>query len=305
MKKCIITVGVSASGKTTWTTEFINERLNLGEQWVDINRDVIRRDIFNLKSNSSDFNWNDWKWKWEKEVKNKWNLEINYFLSNFDSLNLSGIVISDTNLNPSTRAFLETKFKEAGFEVEYKFFPISFEEAVKRDRARKISIGHSAIAEQLEKYNNQFGEKYTPDKTLPKTVLVDIDGTLAKKGDRNIFDWEKVDVDFLNEEISDILWGINTRCGYCIVLISGRDESCRDKTEKWVKDKLSFSPNAIFMRPVNDMRKDYIVKKELFNRYVRNNYNVRFVIDDRPVCCRLWMNLGIKTFICGNPWIEF
>ena len=36
--KAILTIGVSASGKTTWAEQFVKEN----EWWVNINRDDIR-----------------------------------------------------------------------------------------------------------------------------------------------------------------------------------------------------------------------------------------------------------------------
>jgi len=61
----------------------------------------------------------------------------------------------------------------------------------------------------------------------------------------------------------------------------------------------------LFMRAADDMRKDTVVKEELFWQNIAPNYNVLFAIDDRPCVVRLWQKLGIKTFAVGNPWIEF
>jgi len=35
------------------------------------------------------------------------------------------------------------------------------------------------------------------------------------------------------------------------------------------------------MRAAGDMRKDLIVKRELFDRHIRDRYRIAFVLDDR------------------------
>ncbi len=48
------------------------------------------------------------------------------------------------------------------------------------------------------------------------------------------------------------------------------------------------------MREAGDMRKDSIVKKELFDQHIRGKYNVRMVIDDRDQVVDMWRNeLGL------------
>lgn len=38
------------------------------------------------------------------------------------------------------------------------------------------------------------------------------------------------------------------------------------------------------------------VKKELFDRYVRDKYNIRFVLDDRDRVVKMWRNeIGLKV----------
>ena len=63
--------------------------------------------------------------------------------------------------------------------------------------------------------------------------------------------------------------------------------------------------SALFMRAPGDMRKDTIVKEEIFWRDIADNFNVQFVVDDRPSVCRMWRELGLKVLQVGNPHIEF
>jgi len=50
------------------------------------------------------------------------------------------------------------------------------------------------------------------------------------------------------------------------------------------------------MREVGDMRKDRIVKLELFNEHIRHNYRVVAVWDDRKQVVEMWRALGLTVF---------
>jgi predicted kinase len=63
MKKAILTVGISASGKSTWAAEHIYNNPNT----VEINRDNIRAAVHYHKT-KTEFSWTTWNRKWEKEV---------------------------------------------------------------------------------------------------------------------------------------------------------------------------------------------------------------------------------------------
>lgn len=304
-KRCILTIGVSASGKTTWANNFIQEMNDRGSWWIDINRDDIRTEIFKKKLSLDNFSWLKWNIKWEKEVLRIWRERIFAVTEDFDNTSsLAGVVISDTNLNPKTRNWLIDVFGKNGYDIEFKFFPISYEEAVKRDKARAASVGASAIAEQIEKYWAQFGERYHPNEENPKAVIVDIDGTLAHANHRGIFRWDEVETDDVDVVVRDIVIGLNHQ-GYKILITSGRDEVCREKTLAWLRSNLGFEPTELFMRPTNDFRKDVIVKKEIFDNFIRDRFNVVAAIDDRPCVVRLWMSLGIKTIALGFQNKEF
>lgn len=41
-------------------------------------------------------------------------------------------------------------------------------------------------------------------------------------------------------------------------------------------------------------RKDVVIKRELFDRYIRDNYQVLFVLDDRNQVVDMWRELGLK-----------
>lgn len=145
---------------------------------------------------------------------------------------------------------------------------------------------------------------YEPNTTLPQAVIFDIDGTLAHMNNRGPFDWKKVGTDSVDYIVRTMLYGFESY-GYKIVLMSGRDEICRDETLGWCSDN-HIQCDSLCMRPYRDYRKDAIVKEELFYTYVAPYYNVKAVVDDRPQVVRMWYDIGIAKVICvGNPWKEF
>jgi hypothetical protein len=42
------------------------------------------------------------------------------------------------------------------------------------------------------------------------------------------------------------------------------------------------------MRAEKDNRKDSIIKRELFDKHIRDKYHVDFVLDDRDQVVRMW-----------------
>lgn len=302
MKQCIMTVGISASGKTTWANEFVTALRNEGEKWVNLNRDEIRAEVFYRMTGNTKFEWRLWNRKWEKIVTAEWKSAIEQIINDPDML---GLVISDTNLNPKTRSYIEGVFGAAGWQVKKQFFEISYEEAVKRDLQRENPVGSSAIAEQIEKYWEQFGERYTPNTSLPKAVIVDIDGTLAHHhGVRNIFEWGKVNLDKPDTLVVEVVRGLRAQ-NIRIVVASGRDDICKPQTWVWLREHLGFEPADLFMRVTGDTRRDCIVKKEILFNQIAPKYAVIGAIDDRPQVVRLWHSLGIRVLACGLQHKEF
>src|SRR5689334_11363711 len=100
-------------------------------------------------------------------------------------------------------------------------------------------------------------------KKLQRCYIFDIDGTLAIRGDRSPFEWNKVGLDKPNESVVStyrlLYYGASEMSAYAplFFIFSGRDSVCREETEKWL-DELFITYDELYMRAEGDTRKDSI-----------------------------------------------
>lgn len=292
MLKAYITVGISASGKTTFAKTLVEQG------WVDCNRDWIR---FNVVSPNTD--WSTYKFTNKREQ----DVTLVQEEMVMDALEKGkNIIVSDTNLNPKIRNKWITLLTDLGYEVEIKEFPITLEEAWKRDQMRANGVGREVQYKQYQQWLEYKGRKtYTPDLSQPKAVILDIDGTIADMaGGRSPYEWSKVGQDKPRQFIIDIAKGLDAQ-GYTILAVSGRDAVCYDETKAWLEEN-EVPHFYLFMREEGDTRKDTIVKEEIFWDLIAEHWNVVGVLDDRPCVLRTWRELGIPNVIAvADPYIEF
>jgi uncharacterized HAD superfamily protein len=123
-----------------------------------------------------------------------------------------------------------------------------------------------------------------------KAIIVDIDGTLAHKGDRSPFDYSKVSNDKIDKPVQELVQRLV--CYYYIIVMSGRENICQEDTEKWL-NKYEIPYNMLMMRAENDHRDDIIVKKEMYES-IKGIHEVLFVLDDRDKVVKMWRDLGLK-----------
>ena len=132
------------------------------------------------------------------------------------------------------------------------------------------------------------------DEGLPKAIIVDIDGTLAIRNGRSPYDMSRVGEDSLNEVVAEVVDRFST--DYVVIVMSGRDESCRNDTVEWLYE-YGVPFDCLYMRAEGDSRRDSVVKTELFEEFVDGVYDVRLVFDDRDqVVAETWRSLGLTCF---------
>lgn len=204
------------------------------------------------------------------------------------------VISDDTNFHTSC----EETFRRLAGNFSYEFEVIDMTDVppsvcIERDLKRARSVGSKVIMKMYNTYIVPQLEPAKVDSSLPWAVLVDIDGTLAHMGDRGPYDWQRVGEDVL-DDVVQILVADAADNGDQVILMSGRDSECRDLTITWLhENEVIF--DDLFMRPQGDMRKDSIVKAELFDAHIAGKYNVRYVLDDRDAVVAMWRARGLKV----------
>ncbi len=277
MKTLFMTVGLPASGKSTWAKAKMAEHPGAYKR---VNKDSLREMV------------DDGKWSQKNET---------FILGARDyivaaALNAGKhVIVDDTNLAPKHQDRLRQLAKQHGaaFEV-VDFTHVGVEECIERDRKRPNYVGEKVIRSMWNQFLAPKVEMVADVDSLPGCVIADIDGTCAIMNGRGPFEWHRVSEDVPNGPVINLLNMVETAK---VIYVSGRDESCRPATEEWLHEHGAIcGPLVLFMRPAGDMRDDRIVKREIYEREIKGKYNVRFVLDDRDKVVRQWREMGLPCF---------
>lgn len=143
-----------------------------------------------------------------------------------------------------------------------------------------------------------------------KALIVDVDGTTANVNHRRRnkpdgkFDWKyfndpmNMTGDTPNDWCRDLVKGM-FHTGYRIIFVTGRFEKNRYLTFEWFKH-YGVPAGFLFMRKDEDFRKDFVVKKELYEKFIKPKYNIKFVIDDRQQVVDMWRSIGLTCLQCAK-----
>lgn len=287
MPKLVLTRGIPASGKSTWAKSWVQE--NPGKR-VRVNRDDLRRMLFGGTDLLLTYPQEMQVTEAEKAIA-KTALEKG-----------KDVVVDATNL----RARFVRSWFDLGYDVEFRDFEISLEDALERNEQRGTPVPghvigrfyHDATHDGKLPAPPEFdkpGEAYEPNWALPAAIIVDIDGTLAHipEGGRSPYDYTRVSEDIPDADVIETIGLLEVT--HRVIVMSGREDSCRAQTEAWLqRNGVRF--DELHMRAAGDKRRDSTVKLELFNKHVRDSYNVRGVYDDRNQVVRMWRGLGIKCY---------
>ena len=221
------------------------------------------------------------------------------------------VVVDATHLHPPYLRKWAKLATRMGVEFEVVDIVSTYEYCVLMDKNRAKSVGEAVVHKQFqrwprEKWPTITAEPFTVEPVEyipgpPGAIIVDIDGTLAHipEGGRSPYDYSRVGEDEFDEVIAEIANDWQREDYAHLLIVSGRDDSCRADTIEWLLDYPVYFDD-LFMRP-SDARDgcgnkipDYQVKYDLFNKHIRGKYNVRFVLDDRQQVVDMWRQLGLK-----------
>lgn len=286
--KLEILVGISASGKSSYAHEkWLKDPLNT----VIVSRDNIRQMFgFGEQTVSSYYDRED-MFKLEKEVTKVFNTLV------YDALESGKTVIADnTHLK---RKFIED-YKYWNVPTEIKVFTVTLKEALTRDMGRVRSVGEEVIQKQYSQFVNlskdlekeviEF-EVLTPfvhDTGKEFCTILDIDGTVAQKCDRDIYDGSKCHLDYLIEPVYNAIKDVEN-----LIICTGRDDRFEKETKQWLK-KYNINYKEFHMRKYPNMSADWKVKQEMWED-ITKRYNIDILYDDRTQVVMRARALGLKV----------
>lgn len=223
-----------------------------------------------------------------------------------------GIIVHDTNLNKKSPTRIKKLFDG---DVEFAvadFTNVSVEQCIENDSKRTEETGYVGpiviknMARQLQKpwrLTDEFmndvtlSPRYFPKFRARKAIIVDLDGTLASHDHRSPYDYSRVYTDGLRVQVARTV-DLYAAAGYYVIALSGRPDinNVRKDTEEWMEFH-GIPYNVLHMRPSDMLTvNDADVKQFLFDTYVREDYDVDMVLDDRDRVVRRWRKLGLNTY---------
>jgi predicted kinase len=316
MLKVILCVGIPACGKSTWSKEEVRKD---PEGTTRINRDDLRNMLSNYHFTDSN----------EKIVTSLKEQALIIALKAGRN-----IIIDETNLNRRNFDDVCDIVRSLNIDcmVMEKPFYVELDEAIARDNARTGSahVSEEVVKRFWKKSGGTQHKYYKPrvemivrkteadlinskpqfKANLPEAIVCDLDGTLAlfnainRDGSTNYehtntharspYDAANCDKDSLNEQVAIVLEAMHKN-GHKIIFCSGREDVYRTQTENFIKKYLDFD-YKLYMRKSGDIRKDTVIKEEIYNNHIFDKYNVFLVLDDRTSVINFWRSKGLTAW---------
>jgi FMN phosphatase YigB (HAD superfamily) len=148
-------------------------------------------------------------------------------------------------------------------------------------------------------------------KAIKRTVVIDMDGTLADLSHRLHFvrqEHKKFD-DFHAAAAGDMpnAWCVELmkamrNHGYLVYIVSARPKRLKNVTTIWLSDHEIPYDKLILLRENDDHTKDQELKRDWVRGY--GAHKILFVVDDRQCVVDTWRAEGVTCLQC-NQWDEF
>ena len=291
------TYGPSGSGKSKWARA----------QWARDNSIVlVSRDELRLLLHGG---------KWSK-ANEKYVVAVQDEIIRTALQDDHSVIVHDTNLHPSNLGRFQavaaqamhyrmSNFGKGGVikVVCQDFSDVDMATCIKRDLERGKAhgvVGHEVIERQFRDYLTPAPAAPEPyHKGLPTAIIVDMDGTLALNPEgpmhRSFYDETGLCInDKPNDPVVDLVRQISEDGSTHVLICSGRFDTDmnRSATGEWLECQ-GIYPEAVYMRPAGDQRKDNVIKSEIYEGSIRGKFNIRFVLDDRQQVVDFWRSVGL------------
>lgn len=318
MQKIFLPVGIPGSGKSTWAKAEVAKD---PDNWCRINNDDIRAML----------NGSVWSAEYEKFIT-----ETRTFLIREALKRGKNVIVDNLNINRRRfdDVVKIARAVNGNFQVIEKPFYIEVEEAIERDSKRegKAQVGEKVIRKWFKESGGKQHKFYKPRTEIistqtwdapkvdapvaipgaPEVVIVDLDGTLALMNGRSPYDATHCDRDLPNYPVIKTVLA-HVAAGRKIIFCSGREDKFREPTIRFIEKYCSIDNEQItkdrdwvpvvkpieyqlHMRKSGDMRKDSIIKEEIYNEHIKDKFNVLLVLDDRDQVVQFWRSKGLSCF---------
>jgi predicted kinase len=295
----IIARGIPGSGKSTWAEQWVQED---PFNRVRVNRDDIRFQLSKQLYGKGQWIVLDEKGHPDKEFEGKvTNLEQSLVNR---ALRAGKSVCSDnTNLPPKTCRQWVQLANRYKIPVSTREFPVTKEEAIRRDAARSRTVGPKVIGMMYSRLgpNGEFHHVdgtfevqpfKAPEKRGQHAVGFDLDGTLDdvrsvrhfldkdERGRKN-FDMFHRSSLFTppNESVVEILRDAQKE-GYAILITTARGAEYKEVSQRWLHEN-GIEFDNYYCRAKGDFRPDNVVKDEMYHEISRH-YDLVHQVDDNP-----------------------
>ena len=296
----LILIGAPGSGKSTFARYFLRSE----ENWMRLCRDDFRTMQFSAGNMSNNE---------ERLIADMIDAAVETLL-----LKRYNVLLDATHCRKEYIDHYIERFNHLA-DISFKLFDVDVATLAERCEKRFKSTGKSISLSTIKKFvkdlevlknefdfasrpkTNRQAPVATQDANLPKAILCDLDGTLALMRDRNPYDATHCDEDDLNEPVAIVLRNFYSN-GYQILLISGREDRFYNPTVRFL-EKHTISYHQLWMRKTADLRKDAIIKREIFDAEIAGKYFIEFVLDDRNQVVEMWrkeLNLPCFQVNYGN-----
>jgi predicted kinase len=284
MKTIHVLKGLPGSGKSTYALEQLRKHPGKIKR---VNKDDLRRMLDGVGDDFEE----------EKIVLSIRDFIIEKALaSDFD------VIVDDTNFKDKHfYAICDCAKRVGNVRVYEKFFDVELKTALERNSKRPKPVPEGIIRQmwetnikgkKIETRDLYFGfknEYYTQINVASdkKAIIVDVDGTLALNlSNRDYYDSDRFEDDTLNVVIADLV-RLYHDAGHAILIVSGREFNKFEVTKNWLQ-KYNVPHEMLLMRETGDSRSDTIVKKEIYEKFIKDKYDVMFAVDDRRKVVRMW-----------------
>lgn len=105
-----------------------------------------------------------------------------------------------------------------------------------------------------------------------------------------------------NDPINDWCLEIIERFAHShkIIYVTGREgtKQIMEDTLAWLEAHDILDGTEIYFRKEKDYRHDIVVKKEIYDAYIKDLYKVSFVLEDRKKVVDMWRSIGLTCLQC-------